>query len=167
MRIFLTALLASLLSVGVVHGQQERTSAVPSEPSTPDAIKQFDDEKVAELSKQIAGKEDQPAEAVFKNIKILNGVPAGKLLKIMQIGYSRSLGVSCAHCHVPAQWEKDDKPAKQIARDMSNMSHTIIFDLLRNIDGLKDRTPLINCTTCHRGQVKPALDLDPDGTQKK
>jgi hypothetical protein len=80
MRIFLT-LLASLLSVGVVYGQQERTSAAPSEPSSPDAIKQFDDEKVAELSKQIAGKdkEDQPAEAVFKNIKILNGVPAGKL----------------------------------------------------------------------------------------
>jgi hypothetical protein len=166
MRRFLTALLASLVSVGVVHGQQERTSAFPSEPSTPDAIRQFDDEKVAELSKQIAGKEDQPAEAVFKNIKILNGVPAGKLLKIMQIGYSRSLGVSCAHCHVPGQWEKDDKPAKQIARDMSKMSHTIIFDLLRNIDGLKDRTPLINCTTCHRGQVKPALDLDPDGTKK-
>jgi hypothetical protein len=161
MRIFLT-LLASLLSVGVVHGQQVRTSVVPIEPSTPDEIKQFDDEKVAELSKQIAGKEDQPAEAVFKNIKILNGVPAGKLLKIMQIGYSRSLGVSCAHCHVPGQWGKDDKPAKQIARDMSKMSRTIILDLLRNIDGLKDRTPLINCTTCHRGQLKPALDMDQD-----
>jgi hypothetical protein len=166
MRIFLTALLASLLSVGVAYGQQERTSAVPREVSTPEAIRQFDDEKVAELSKQIAGKEDQPAEAVFKNIKILNGVPAGKLLKIMQIGYSWSLGVSCTHCHVPGQWEKDDKPAKQIARAMSKMSHTIIFDLLRNIDGLKDRTPLINCTTCHRGQVKPALDLDPDGTKE-
>jgi len=62
MRIFVT-LLASLLSVGVVHGQQERTSVVPLEPSTPDAIKQFDDEKVSELSKQIAGKEGQPAEA--------------------------------------------------------------------------------------------------------
>jgi hypothetical protein len=164
MRIFPTALLASLLSVGVGYGQQERT--VPREVSTPEAIRQFDDEKVAELSKQIAGKEDQPAEAVFKNIKILNGVPAGKLLKIMQFGYSWSLGVSCTHCHVPGQWEKDDKPAKQIARAMSKMSHTIIFDLLRNIDGLKDRTPLINCTTCHRGQVKPALDLDPDGTKK-
>ena len=160
MRTFLFAFLASPLAVGIDHGQQKQASAFPGEPSTPEAIKQFNDEQVAALSKQIAGKEGQPSEAVFKNIKILNGVPAGNLLKIMQMGYSRALGVSCAHCHVIGQWEKDDKPAKPIARDMSKMSHTIIFDLLRNIDGLKDRDPLINCTTCHRGQIKPALNLD-------
>jgi hypothetical protein len=165
-RILLTALSVSLLAGGIAYGQQGKTSACPGEPPTPEAIRQFNDQKVAELSKQIAGKEDQPAEAVFMNIKILTGVPAGKLLKIMQIGYSKSLGVSCVHCHLPDQWEKDDKPAKQIARDMSKMAHTIIFDLLRNIDGLKDRTPLVNCTTCHRGQVKPALDMDADGAKK-
>ena len=120
-------------------------------------------DKVAELSRQIAGKEDQPAEAVFKNIKILTGVPAGNLLKIMQMGYSRSLGTSCAHCHVPGQWEKDDKKPKQITRDMTKMAHTITFDLLRNIDGIKDRDPIVNCTTCHRGQLKPALNLDSTG----
>jgi hypothetical protein len=162
LRSFLRTLLAFLLSVVIAQGVQEKPSPSPSEPSTPEAIKQFNDEKLAELSKQIAGKEDQPAEAVFKNIKILTGVPAGRLLKIMQIGYSRSLGVSCAHCHTPGQWENDDKPAKRIARDMSKMSQTIIFELLRNIDGLKDREPLVNCTTCHRGQVKPALDMNAD-----
>jgi hypothetical protein len=166
MRTLLTALLAFLFSVAIAHGQQEKLSAFPNEPSTPEAIKQFNDEKLAELSKQIAGQKDQPAETVFKNIKILTGVPAGRFLAIMQIGYSRSLGVSCAHCHTPGQWENDDKPAKRIARDMSKMSHTIIFDLLRNIDGLKDREPLVNCTTCHRGQVKPALDMDADGAKK-
>jgi len=31
---------------------------------------------------------------------------------------------------------------------------------LKNIAGLKDRTPIINCTTCHRGQVKPALNME-------
>lgn len=166
MRTFLIALLASLLAVGIAHGQQKQTSASPSEPPTPEAIKQFNDDQVAAISKQIAGKEDQPAEAVFKNIRTLAGIPAGNLLKIMQMGYSRALGVSCAHCHVTGQWEKDDKPAKQIAREMSKMSHTIIFDLLRNIDGIKDRDPLVNCTTCHRGQVKPALNLDAEGTKK-
>jgi len=164
--ISLAALLSPLLAVGMVYAQQEKPPTPPFEPSTPEAIKQFNDDKVAELSKQIAGKENQPAEAVFKNIKILSGVPAGKLLQIMQMGYSRSLGTSCVHCHVPGQWEKDDKPPKQIARDMSKMSHTIIFDLLRNIDGIKDRDPLVNCTTCHRGQLKPALNLDSDGTKK-
>jgi hypothetical protein len=166
MRTFLTAMLAALLSVGIAQGQQEKTLAVASEPSTPEAIKQFNDEKLAELSKQIAGKEEQPAEAVFKSIKILAGVPAGRFLKIMEIGYSQSLGVSCAHCHIPGQWEKDDKAAKQIARDMSKMAHTIIFDLLGNTEGIKDRNARVNCTTCHRGQLKPALDMDADGTKK-
>ena len=158
-----TAWLGLLLTIGIAYGQQETTSNSPAEPSTPEAIKQFNDDKVAELSRQIAGKEDQPAEAVFKNIKILTGVPAGNLLKIMQMGYSRSLGTSCAHCHVPGQWEKDDKKPKQITRDMTKMAHTITFDLLRNIDGIKDRDPIVNCTTCHRGQLKPALNLDSTG----
>jgi len=160
------ALLLPLLAVEMMSSPQKKASVSADEPSTPEAIRQFNDDRVAELSKQIAGKEDQPAEAVFKNIRILTGVPAGNLLKIMQMGYSRSLGTSCAHCHVPGQWEKDDKKTKQIARDMSKMSHTIVFDLLRNIDGIKDRDPLVNCTTCHRGQLKPALNLDSDGTKK-
>jgi hypothetical protein len=155
-----------LLMAGIAFGQQAPANPPSEEPSTPEAIRQFNKEQVAELQKQIAGKEDQPAETVFKNIKILNGVSAGHVLAIMQIGYSRSLGTSCAHCHVPGQWEKDDKKPKLIARDMSKMAHTIVFDLLRNIDGIKDRNPVINCTTCHRGQLKPALDLDSDGTTK-
>lgn len=165
-RISKTAWLALLLATGIAQSQQDKAPVPADEPSTPEAIKQFNDEKVAELSKQIVGKEGQPAEEVFKNIKILTGAPAGSLLKIMQMGYSRSLGTSCAHCHVPGQWEKDDKKPKQIARDMSKMAHTIIFDLLRNIDGIKDRDPLVNCTTCHRGQLKPALNLDSEGTRK-
>jgi Photosynthetic reaction centre cytochrome C subunit len=165
MKIFLTGLSASILAVGLGYGQTGRTPDVAREPATPAAIEQLNDESLAKLSTQIASRENEFAEAVFKNIKILTGVPAGKLLRIMQIGYSKSLGVSCIHCHVPDQWEKDDKPAKQIARDMSKMAHTITFDLLRNIDGLKDRTPLVNCTTCHRGQLKPALDME-DGAGK-
>jgi hypothetical protein len=166
LRFLPAAFLSTLLAAGIVQSQQEKPPAPTDEPSTPETIKQFNDDKVAELSKQIAGKEKQPAEAVFKNIKILTGVPAGNLLKIMQMGYSRALGTSCAHCHVPGQWEKDDKKPKEIARDMSKMSHTIVFDLLRNIDGIKDRDPLINCTTCHRGQLKPALNLDAEGANK-
>ena len=169
LRISKIAWLGPLLTIGIAHGLQEKASnslASPAEPSTPAAIKQFNDDKVAELSRQIAGRENQPAEVVFKNIKILTGIPAGRLLKIMQLGYSQSLGTSCAHCHIPGQWEKDDKKPKQIARDMSKMTHAIVFDLLTNIDGIKDRNPLVNCTTCHRGQLKPALNLDSDLTKK-
>jgi hypothetical protein len=122
--------------------------------------KPFDQQqKIAELMKQIVGKENQPAEQVFKNVQMFKGMPAGRLLRIMQIGYSRSLGVNCTHCHIVDQWEKDDKPTKQIARDMAKMVQVINSDLLKNIENLKGRNPVVNCTTCHRGQTKPALNL--------
>jgi len=157
---FFTTIVVLILTVGIAYAGQEKSSVPASEPTTPETIKQSNDDSVATLSKQIAGKEDQPADAVFKNLKVLNKVPAGRLLLIMQMGYSKSLGVSCAHCHIPGEWEKDDKEPKQITRDMVAMSKTINQDLLKNIAALKDRTPIINCTTCHRGQIKPALNME-------
>ena len=58
---------------------------------------------LAALRKSIEGKEDQPAVAVFMNIKQDKGVTAGRLLRIMEFGFSQSLGVTCTHCHVPGQ----------------------------------------------------------------
>ena len=107
----------------------------------------------------IAGKENVAAESVFKNIKLLKGVPAGRVPRIMNLGYGRSLGVRCAHCHVQDQWEKEDKPQKQIARDMADLSRTLNTELLPKIKNLKSEHPVVNCTTCHGGQVKPATNL--------
>jgi hypothetical protein len=107
----------------------------------------------------IKGRERMPSESVFKNIKTLKGVPAGTMLAIMNIGYGRSLGVACSHCHVVDKWDSEAKPQKQIARDMSAMVGTIKTQLLANIKNLKSERPLINCTTCHRGNIKPALDM--------
>ncbi len=39
-------------------------------------------------------------------------------------------------------------------------------ELLKNIQSLKSESPTINCTTCHRGQVKPALNLPAPPTPK-
>ena len=129
--------------------------------------KPFDQaQKLADLTKQIAGKENLPAEQVFKNIQMFKGVPAARLLRIMELGYSRSLGVNCTHCHVVDQWDKDDKPTKPIAREMAKMAQTINNDLLKNIKNLKGPNPIVNCTTCHRGQTKPALNL-PDAQPRQ
>jgi len=114
---------------------------------------------VAEVRQKIAGKETLPASQVFKNIKMLTDVPAARLLGIMNIGYGKSLGVSCTHCHTPGEWDKEDKTQKQTARDMSKMVATINNELLKNIPNLKGPDAIVNCTTCHRGQVKPALNL--------
>jgi len=115
--------------------------------------------KLLELGKQISGKETMPSEEVFKNIQMFKGMPAGRLLKVMEVGFGKSLGVNCTHCHVPDQWEKDDRPAKQVAREMMKMVGAINNNLLKNIKNLKTDSPTVNCTTCHRGQIKPALNM--------
>jgi hypothetical protein len=119
------------------------------------------DQKAAlvKLREQIKGRENEPAPAVFKNIQTMRNTPAGRLLSVMEMGFSASLGVNCTHCHVPDKWELEDKSQKQTARDMSAMVSTINRELLKNIKNLKSASPIVNCTTCHRGEVKPALNL--------
>lgn len=114
---------------------------------------------ITELRESIKGREDLPAEEVFQNIETLKGVPAGRLIAIMQFGYSNSLGVKCNHCHVKGDWADDSNPNKDIAREMSRMTRKINQDLLKGIKNLKSERPVINCTTCHRGQTKPALNM--------
>jgi hypothetical protein len=122
--------------------------------------KPFDQEQaLVALRKRIAGQENKPAGEVFKNVLMLKQMPAARLLKVMELGYSRSLGVNCTHCHIEDQWEKDDKPTKPIAREMMTMVGAINNDYLAKIKNLKSEKPIVNCTTCHRGQTKPELNL--------
>jgi hypothetical protein len=109
---------------------------------------------IAELEKKIAGQENKPAEEVFKNILIFKGMPALRVLRIMSIAFAPALGVDCTHCHTAGEWEKDDKEPKQTARKM--------WAMLPKVNNLLKETigrGTVNCTTCHRGQVKPALNL--------
>lgn len=114
------------------------------------------------LREQIKGKESEPAETVFKNIQMpmFKGAPAARVLAVMEFGYSRSLGVTCTHCHVADSWETETKPQKQIARDMQAMVFKISGELLKGIKNLGG-SPTVNCTTCHRGELKPALNISP------
>jgi len=47
------------------------------------------DSAAAMVLRSIAGHENEPAEQVFKNIKILQGIPAGRLVNIMNMGFGR------------------------------------------------------------------------------
>ncbi len=160
--IFVVALIIFIAAIGKQNrmAQAQTAQTAPTTPAQTPAPAAFDQAKaIADLTAQIKGKEQEPAETVFKNIQTFKGVPAMRVLKIMELGYARSLGVDCTHCHVAGQWEKEDKSTKQTARDMAKMVQTINGDLLKNIKNLKGPNSIINCTTCHRGQVKPALDL--------
>jgi hypothetical protein len=159
--------LAATLILGVMlvcsqtsDNVKAQTGQTPdTQTTTSQSDKPFDQaQALADLRKAIAGQEDKPAGEVFKNIQMLKAMPAARLLRVMELGYAKSLGVNCTHCHVPGQWEKEDKPTKQIARDMMAMAANI-NEQLKKIKNLKSAEPMINCTTCHRGQTKPALNL--------
>ncbi len=129
-------------------------------PATP-AAPGFDQAAaLAKLREQIKGHEQEPAEKVFKNIQMpaVKQRPAASVLAMMEMGYARSLGVDCTHCHVPDKWESDEKVAKGTTRDMAAMAAKINNELLKGIKTLPP-TAVVNCTTCHRGQIKPALNL--------
>ena len=119
------------------------------------------DGAMAELRQTMAGKEGQPAEAVFKNIQLLKGIQAVRVLRIMESGFTRALGVKCSHCHDAKSWSSDDKKEKRIARDMMRMMQDINGKYLPSISGLKSDTPAVSCATCHRGRAQPLLGPEP------
>ena len=108
---------------------------------------------IQELEKAIAGRENEPAEKVFKNIKMLKGMPAIRLLRLMEKGFSPALGVKCTFCHVKGEWDSDEKPEKETARKMMKM----VGKIREELKNIVDEKATINCYTCHRGDVEPAL----------
>jgi hypothetical protein len=117
--------------------------------------------ELAKLRESIKGRENEPAEKVFKNLQMTSfkAMPASRILAVMEMGFSRSLGVNCTHCHVPGKFEADDKPTKQTAREMWAMVQTLNGQTLKGIKTIANPNPTVNCTTCHRGEIKPALNL--------
>jgi outer membrane lipoprotein-sorting protein len=91
--------------------------------------------------------QEKLAEQAYRNIQVFKGVPATQLLGVMNY-MAGTLGVSCNHCHVPNQFAKDDKPAKQIAR-----RHILMTRSLN--DSTFAGQAVVNCATCHRGETRP------------
>ena len=94
----------------------------------------------------------QPAEKVYKNIQAFRGLPSTQLLENMFF-MAGSLGVGCKECHVNfTDFEKDDNPKKQTARNMIAMVRRLNQE---NFDG----QITITCNTCHRGRAVPLAPL--------
>jgi photosynthetic reaction center cytochrome c subunit len=91
------------------------------------------------------------AEEQFKNIKVLNGIPAEQVIPAMQF-ITASLGVECEYCHVRQEkgmaFDKDDKKPKLAARKMIQMMFAINKD---NFEGKRE----VTCFSCHRGAADP------------
>ena len=100
-----------------------------------------------------------PSSSEFKNLRVLNPSSREELIGWMR-GYTRALGVQCAHCHVeqPGNEENkfdfasDAKPTKEIARVMIRMTRDINGE---HLGQLAEKRTTVTCMTCHRGQAVP------------
>jgi hypothetical protein len=92
-------------------------------------------------------KDPKPAETVFKNIQILKGTPAGRVMVYMRL-FTKDLGVKCDFCHAQGGFDKDDNPKKATARKMLAMVGGIARQYTNG-------EIVINCYTCHQGQQEP------------
>ena len=92
--------------------------------------------------------EGKTAEQVYKNIKALQGTPANELNQSMHL-MKGAVGLDCTYCHIEREWEKDVKPAKDVARKMIVMMNDINT---RQFGGRQ----VVTCNTCHNGRPIPA-----------
>ena len=95
--------------------------------------------------------QEKPVEQVFKNIKVLNGMPQSQLYPAMRF-MAASLGFQCGSCHVIkngwGDFPADDKPEKQTARRMIKM----VAEINKTIG---EGNPTVSCFTCHQGHRSP------------
>lgn len=135
------------------------TAARPSGPIV-NPHQEANDQIMNAVLAKIAGRENEPAEQVFQNVQSMKGMPAGRFVRVMNMGYSRALGVACTHCHFGPDYSSDEKRPKRAAREMMAMNRMINERLrtLQNLEGKPEET-FVNCTTCHRGQVDPNAGL--------
>ena len=106
------------------------------------------------LEQLIKGRENEPVEAVFKNIQVLKGLPAGRLLDTMR-AFSGALGTNCKKCHDTENFASDAKDDKKVARGMIQMTKGINDQYLKTMPGVGQDT-VVSCYTCHHGKSHPA-----------
>ncbi|HQU82001.1 MAG TPA: c-type cytochrome [Pyrinomonadaceae bacterium] len=107
---------------------------------------------LAEKGKTQTKQTVETAGQKFKNIKVLNDMPADQLGKVMNI-MAASLNVKCDFCHVGEDFAKDGKEEKETAREMIKMN----FDLNKNYFNGR---PEISCNTCHQGHAHPQSGIN-------
>jgi hypothetical protein len=66
----------------------------------------------------------------------------------MMADFTSALGVDCTYCHVPDGFDKENKPAKDTARRMLNMSAVVEKEYFNG------KSP-VSCATCHRREKQP------------
>jgi polyisoprenoid-binding protein YceI len=124
------------------------STPVSAAPPAPDAAAR-QREALNRVRERIKGRENEPAETVFKNIELLRGKPASRLPGMMS-ALTGLIGVTCSTCHNPDRWESDELTPKQTARRHFKMQADLNRDYFAGANA-------ISCWTCHRGARTPPI----------
>ena len=111
---------------------------------------------IAQVMHDIAGRENEPAEQVFKNVQVLKGISAQQLVTKMDKEYATALSWNCSNCHRFANqgdWASDSSANKRRARFMQQMVNDINQNELPRL--YPRDPPKVSCATCHRGYNEP------------
>jgi hypothetical protein len=104
-------------------------------------------EKQPDSAAEPLRKPEKTAGQEFKNVKVLQDLPASQFLDAMG-SFTVALGKGCEFCHVRGKDELDDKKEKLTARKMIEMTHNINA---QNFNGKME----VRCYTCHQGHNEP------------
>ena len=129
----------------------------PPNPMQQDTIRRA---TVDSILVSIAGRENQPAGTVFKNVKLLKNLTAAEFLRTMDTQYGRGLGWTCSNCHVVGKWDDDTRKNKRIARQMQAMQDYINGTQLASVKELDAEYDKATCVMCHRGSNEPRGEMD-------
>jgi photosynthetic reaction center cytochrome c subunit len=94
------------------------------------------------------------AEQVFKNVKVLKGIPVGEFMDTMGF-FSASLGLNCVYCHVSESMENWDKFAEDVPRKETARAMILMVNALNK--GSFGGRRALTCYSCHRGAEKPKV----------
>lgn len=125
-------------------------------PPSRDSLVKLRANYVAQVMHDIAGRENEPAEQVFKNVQVLKGITAEQLVTKMDKEYATALSWNCSNCHRFANqgdWASDSSANKRRARFMQQMENDINQSELPRL--YPRDTPKVSCATCHRGYNEP------------
>lgn len=97
-----------------------------------------------------------PTVVESPNVKVLTGLYAQQFQEEMNL-MVQALGVSCNTCHVPRNFASEDKPLKQTARQMLEMTRALNKQYFPDHKPKEGESVLgrVTCYTCHKGEQLP------------
>ena len=122
------------------------------QPVSPMKLDTVRKEAIATLMATLKGRENEPAGAVFKNVKLHKTMPVKEFLTMMDEQYGRGLSFACTNCHMDnGDYASDERKNKVIARQMERMQRDIDSKYIEKVKELDDPRPKTTCVMCHRG----------------